>query len=153
VQLSGFLGTLQFDRPKIVYPQIMMEPRFTYDTRGTYVNQKCFIVVSSDLYLLGVLNSATVWDYLKIISVPIGDPEKRGRLEPRKEDIMSISIPSAGHADRAAIAALVQRCLDARGVGCEAWEADINERVAFLYGLSPSQAASRNRANHQRNGD
>ena len=38
-------------------------------------------------------------------------------------------------ADRAAISALVQKCLDAKGVGCEEWEKEINERVEGLYGL------------------
>lgn len=31
--------------------------------------------------------------------------------------------------------ALVQTCLDARCVGCEVWEREIDERVAGLYGL------------------
>jgi len=31
--------------------------------------------------------------------------------------------------------ALVQKCLDADGVGCEAREREINLRVAALYGL------------------
>jgi hypothetical protein len=46
-----------------------------------------------------------------------------------------IPIPDAPIAERAAITALVQKCLDAKGVGCEKWEAEINERVAALYGL------------------
>jgi hypothetical protein len=29
----------------------------------------------------------------------------------------------------------VQKCLDAKGVDCEQWERDIDERVAALYGL------------------
>jgi len=37
--------------------------------------------------------------------------------------------------DRTTICALVQKCLDAKGAGCEAWEAEINARVAALYGL------------------
>ena len=37
--------------------------------------------------------------------------------------------------DRAAIAALARKCLDAKGVGCEAWEKEIDDRVAALYGL------------------
>jgi len=123
------------DLPKIVYPQIMMEPRFTWDSAGVYLNQKCFLIASSDNYILGVLNSSAVWHYLKSISVCIGDPERRGRLEPRREDISSIPIPPASDSDRAAISALVQKCLDAKGVGCEAWEKEIDDRVAALYGL------------------
>ncbi|HEY8666709.1 MAG TPA: hypothetical protein VIL86_08600 [Tepidisphaeraceae bacterium] len=38
-------------------------------------------------------------------------------------------------ADRAAIGALAQKCLDAQGIGCAAWEQEIDERVAALYGL------------------
>jgi len=34
-----------------------------------------------------------------------------------------------------AISALSQKCLDAQGIGCEAWEKEIDERVAALYGL------------------
>jgi len=124
-----------FEKPKIVYPQLMMESRFTLDYTGTYTNQKCFVLSVCDLYLLGLLNSSHVWEYLKTISVCLGDPEKRGRLEPRKEDIMSISVPNASTTDRQAISKLVQKCLDTKGVGCEAWEKEIDERVAALYGL------------------
>ena len=44
-------------------------------------------------------------------------------------------IPDAPAAEREAIAGLVQRCLDAGGVGCEESEREIDERVARLYGL------------------
>ncbi len=38
-------------------------------------------------------------------------------------------------ADKSARAVLVQKCLDAKGVDCGAWEKEIDERVAALYGL------------------
>jgi hypothetical protein len=34
-----------------------------------------------------------------------------------------------------AISALVQKCLDAKGVDCEEWDREIDGRVAALYGL------------------
>jgi hypothetical protein len=37
--------------------------------------------------------------------------------------------------EQAEIAALAQKCLGARGVGCEAWEAEIDARVERLYGV------------------
>ena len=37
--------------------------------------------------------------------------------------------------DRDAIAEVTRKCLDVKGVGCEEWEAEIDERVAALYGL------------------
>ena len=49
--------------------------------------------------------------------------------------LSKLPIPDANTSDRATITALVQKCLDAKGVGCEAWEAEINARVEALYGL------------------
>ena len=132
-----------FEKPKIIYPQIMMESRFTLDRDKVYTNQKCFIIPVDDLYLLAILNSNTVWGYLKRISVSFGDPDKRGRLEPRKEDILSIPVAMAPTPDRNAIADLVQKCLGAKGVGCEEWEREIDERVARLYGLHASGSQER----------
>ena len=49
-------------------------------------------------------------------------------------------IPPAPAAERAAIGALAQHCLDAQGQGAlvAGWEAEIDERVARLYGLGPA---------------
>jgi hypothetical protein len=33
----------------------------------------------------------------------------------------------------------VQKCLDAKGVGVEEWEAEIDDRVAHLYGLTDEE--------------
>jgi len=38
---------------------------------------------------------------------------------------------------KATITALVQKCLDAKGQGVVQWEAEIDDRVAHLYGLTP----------------
>ncbi len=59
-------------------------------------------------------------------------------FEMRAIYLTGLPIPNASPADRNAIADLVQKCLDARGQGPEVavWEAEIDERVARLYGLS-----------------
>ena len=41
--------------------------------------------------------------------------------------------------DRLAIEALIQKCLDAKGVGVLEWEAEIDDRVAHLYGLTDEE--------------
>lgn len=41
--------------------------------------------------------------------------------------------------DRLAIEVLVQKCLDAKGQGVEEWEAEIDDRVAHLYGLTAEE--------------
>ncbi len=54
-----------FDRPKIIYPDIAKEPRFVLDDNGLYVNNTTYVIAVRDLYLLGLLNSRTMWDYAK----------------------------------------------------------------------------------------
>ena len=47
----------EFEKPKIIYPNILKQPEFTFDNKGWYTNQKCFIISLDDKYLLGILNS------------------------------------------------------------------------------------------------
>jgi len=48
----------EFEKPKIIYPNICKRPEFTYDDSGFCTNQKCFIIPLADKYLLGILNSS-----------------------------------------------------------------------------------------------
>jgi len=121
--------------PKIVYPFICKESRFTLDTDGIYSNMNTFILPSADLFLLGVLSSKIIWWYLQNNCAVLGDPHASGRLQLKRQYVERIPIPHASSHDRAAIAALVQKCLDAKGVNTQRWEQEINERVTWLYGL------------------
>jgi len=47
----------EFEKPKIIYPNICKKPEFTYDEANNYSNQKCFVITIPDKYLLGILNS------------------------------------------------------------------------------------------------
>ena len=47
----------EFEKPKIIYPNILKRPEFTFDEQGWYTNQKCFIISLADKYLLAILNS------------------------------------------------------------------------------------------------
>ncbi|MEH2246441.1 hypothetical protein [Nostoc sp.] len=100
-------------------------------TEGLFPNNKTFIIPLNDIYLLGVLNSIAVWEYLKTACSQI-----QGKtLELRSIYMNKIPIPNASTIERETISQLVQKCLDAKGVNCEIWEKEIDERVAALYGL------------------
>jgi hypothetical protein len=121
-----------FSQPKIIYPVMAQNARFTFDNNGTFTNDKAFIIPVYDLYLLGVLNSIHVWKYLESAC-----SELLGKsLELRSIYMNKLPIPQASEIERKAISKLVQKCLDAKGVGCEAWEREIDEIVAGLYGFA-----------------
>ena len=121
----------QFGKPKILYPDIALEPRFALDRTGAFLGNTGYFFPSEDLFLLGVLNSRAVTEYYVEKSAQI----RGGYLRFFSQYVESIPVPHAPDTERQTIAALVQKCLDAKGIGCEAWEAEINARVDALYGL------------------
>jgi len=105
------------------------------DETGYFPLKTVFSIPSTDLYLLGVLNSSLAWTYLKSVCAVLGDAEKGGRLTLQAIYVGRLPIPRATDSDRKQIAGLVRKCLDAKGVNCEKWEHEIDARVAALYGI------------------
>jgi type II restriction/modification system DNA methylase subunit YeeA len=69
-----------FELPKILYPDIALESRFTIDKSGFVPNATLFCIPTEDYFLLGLLNSKLAWYYLKKVCPVLGDINKRGRL-------------------------------------------------------------------------
>ena len=91
----------EFEKPKIVWPEIAMESRFAFDKKSLYFNKTCFIMPVSDFYLLGVLNSRLVWSFLKRICPVLGDPDKRGRLTQQATYVKQIPVYKVVARDKA----------------------------------------------------
>jgi type I restriction-modification system DNA methylase subunit len=89
----------EFEKPKIIYPDIAKESRMTFDTSGIYVGNTGYIIPKNDLYLLGILNSKLIFNYYKRISTVIGDADKGGRLRWFRQDVFRIPIRSINFAD------------------------------------------------------
>ncbi|MDJ0649196.1 MAG: hypothetical protein QNJ60_10870 [Xenococcaceae cyanobacterium MO_188.B19] len=47
----------------------------------------------------------------------------------------TIPIPNASDSEKETISKLVQKCLDAKSVDCEAWEKEIDERRCALWAV------------------
>ena len=122
----------EFEQTKIIYPDITENSKFTLDTSGLLPDCTVFTIPNKSLYLLGVLNSEPVNFFFSQVC-----PQVRGGFMRFKSIFVEqISIPNASSKDREAISALVQKCLDAKGQNVAEWEAEINDRVAHLYGLT-----------------
>jgi hypothetical protein len=85
-------------------------------------------------YILGLLNSNLYywWFYHK-------GKRKGNNLELYYTPLTQVPIPKATPEDKYLIESLVQKCLDAKGQGVEQWEAEIDDRVAHLYGLTADE--------------
>ncbi len=123
-----------FEKPKIVWGNLGLEPGFAFAAKPLYVMAPANLIPIHDLYLLGVLNSEASRRFFIETSIQRGG----NYLEFKPIYVKQLPIPNAPAADRTAIADLVQKCLDVKGVkgvGCEEYDREINERVAGLYRL------------------
>jgi adenine-specific DNA-methyltransferase len=127
-----------FESPKIVCPQRSKNNKFAYTDSQWYASGDVYFItsksVNNDLkYILGLLNSKLYywWFYYK-------GKRKGEYLELYYTPLTQVPIPKASEEEKQAIEKLVEKCLAAKGVGVEQWEAEIDERVAHLYGLTPA---------------
>lgn len=55
----------EFEKPKILYQEIATYSAFTFDSNSLYANNKVFILPNQPAWLLAILNSSIVWEYIK----------------------------------------------------------------------------------------
>ena len=116
----------EFERPKIIYPDIGMSCRFYFDESGLFSTNTTYFIPTSDLYLLALLNSPLTFYYLKHICMVLGDADKRGRLRFIYQYMQDLPIrcvnftTPADERDRQLEKAqtLYQRCLDRGSTDC-----------------------------------
>jgi hypothetical protein len=127
----------EFEKPKILYPDIYEHQSLVWDESGYFAANTCYFISTKENWLTGLLNSQAVeWFYSNMSSKVRG-----GYLRAFSDYMKQIPIPAAPSAERAAISLLVEKCVEARGqgAGVAGWEAEINERVGRLYGLTAEE--------------
>ncbi|MBP1469014.1 Eco57I restriction-modification methylase domain-containing protein [Candidatus Chloroploca sp. M-50] len=130
----------EYEIPKVLIPSIIEKSSFVSDKEGFFSNDKTSICIAEDInFTTAILNSSLSWFYL----TQIASSKQGGFYEAKPMYISQIPIPNAPADERKAIGALAKQCLKARGQGAQvaAWEAEIDERVARLYGLSAADLA------------
>ncbi|ATS18944.1 hypothetical protein BRW62_09545 [Parathermosynechococcus lividus PCC 6715] len=128
----------EFERSKIFIPAIAQSVEYAADSSGYYGNDKTNICVTDEVeFLLGILNSKLMWWFIQQIAAS----KQGGFYEFKPMYVTQIPIPPASPADKTRIEALVQQCIDAQGKNVTAYEAEIDDIVARLYGLTEAERA------------
>jgi hypothetical protein len=118
-----------YERPKIVYPDIALEPRFSMDTEGRYPDMTAFSIPSGDYSLVALLNSSALWFFLCRTAAVLGDADKRGRVRCKTQYISRLPIPPCSSADEARLAKLAERAAKLATAGDNAAVAGIEREV------------------------
>ncbi|MCB0198025.1 MAG: Eco57I restriction-modification methylase domain-containing protein, partial [Anaerolineae bacterium] len=98
-----------FEKPKIIYPDIAKYPRFSWNDTGSYVINTGYIITFEEMWLLGYLSSRCAWFLISNTSTTLG--ERAGLLRYRLFDqfIRPLPVPSLKAADREALGELAMQ--------------------------------------------
>lgn len=135
----------EFDKPKIIYPEIRATSSFSYDESNYYLNNTAYMITGSNLhYILGILNSKVFDFYMDLVSTNLSGAARRGL----KVFIKLFPIPPLGK-DAASERAVVQKVksiitMDDTQRNSELYERtlkEIDELVYQLYDLTEEEKA------------
>jgi hypothetical protein len=124
-----------FEGPKIVFPDLAKESRFAFSADPMYFPNTTYLIPTDDFYLLGVLNSSTVWSYVKERMSVMGDSDDGGRLRFFTQFVRDIPIPNATTEEKTEIIKLVKECIARKGADCAELEQQLNKKITALYGV------------------
>ena len=82
----------EINKPKIVYPDIAKESRFSFDEENIHFGNTVYFISLNDKYLLGILNSRLIFSYFKRMASVLGDADKAGRIRWFSQDVIKIPI-------------------------------------------------------------
>lgn len=127
----------EFEKGKIIYPNICKQPEFVYDTSKQYTNQKCFIIPEADKYLLALLNSRVTYFLFQNLL-----PKLRGDFyEPSY--LYFKDFPIVESENRSEFITIADQIIDAKSFNAAAdttaLESEIDRLVYELYGLSEEE--------------
>ena len=136
--LFGRGSYAEFERPKIVYPDIAQASRFTWDESKSFLDATTYIIPTDEIWLVGLLNSKLIWWYYRNISSTI----RGGFVRFTAQYMETIPIPSATDAQKASIIERTRAILaDPDSPGVPSLEAEIDQMVYTLYGLAKEEIA------------
>lgn len=100
-----------FEQPKIIFPNLQNSNKFSFDSKGNYINAPAVFVPTDDLALLCVLNSKIVWEFLKSICVV----RSGGYIEVKPQYFEQIPIPALKNTNGESLRQLAETIISKTG--------------------------------------
>jgi adenine-specific DNA-methyltransferase len=132
-----------FLKPKIVYPDIAKESRFSFSEDALILGNTCYFIPTEDLYLVALLNSRIIWFYYSSIASVLGDVSNGGRLRWFTQDVSKLPIVNAKIELTDQLGKIVNQILAIKrsepSADTSASETEIDRIVYELYGLTEEE--------------
>jgi len=143
------------EKPKIVYPIISNECRFCLDKAGFFINDKLFVLPSSDLALLALLNSKLSFFYFSRVCAALeGAGDRYYEFRSQYVDVFPLPAAFSESSKRTELKSLCERMLTLHQQlskaktphaqtslqsQIDATDRQIDQIVYELYGLTPEE--------------
>ena len=131
----------EFQQPKIVYPDIARGPEFAFDDTGYFLGNTSYLLPTKEMWLLGLLNSKTVFWFHTQISTQI----RGGFVRFIAQYVSQIPIPTIQPTQQVLISEAVNDIPTIMRANPDAdvsdLENEIDQIVYLLYGLTPEEIA------------
>ena len=125
----------QIEAPKLIVSGMSKRPTCVWDVGGIAAGKSTVIVIPKTgvdgNYLAAVINSQTMAEIYKGLFGSLS--LSGGYLRFGPPQLKELPIPEATPKEQQILADLAVKCTGARGKGCEAWQREIDERVAALF--------------------
>ncbi|MGH2368696.1 MAG: hypothetical protein ACRDI2_10900, partial [Chloroflexota bacterium] len=102
-----------FDEVKLFWPELAKHPRFSWDTTGSFVNNKGYLAPTDEPWLLGLLNSRAMWFAIMKTCLGLGERAGMERFQLFAQYITRLPVPEASADDHVAIGGLAMAITDA----------------------------------------
>ena len=130
----------EFEKSKIIYPDISPSMRACYDITESFCLQTTYILPTEDLSLLAILNSQLVDWYARHKFQSLNDPWAGGGLRFIAQYMEKVPIADRTAAQKRELSRLVKRILtDLQSDGVREIEREIDALVYQLYGLTDTE--------------
>ena len=137
LRACSYIG--EFEKPKIIFSEIVSEPQFYYDEKGYYPEATVFFITGEKLkYLTALLNSKAVTFFFK--SFYMGG-ELVGKIRYKKAFLEQIPIPTPTDLEEKSIIEIVDKIINYKteSKSTTTLEAEIDQLVYELYGLTEEE--------------
>ena len=129
----------EFEQPKIIWRHFAITPDFVFDEKSYFSNDKSYILPTTDLALLGILNSTIISFFIKQLSPPV----RGGYHEMRIIYLKKVPIAQFDGNSQRLLSRLVEKILLIKELDnakqTKPFELEIDARVAHLYQLTEEE--------------
>ena len=121
----------EFAKPKVIWPEFTRSRRFTFDSQGCYVNNKCYVAPSVPMWLLAVLNSSLI----EFLVCQISSTIRGGFLQLYQHYMTRLPIITVDKDSKLLLSSVSQSGISGDPID----EEELNDRVYADYSLSTTE--------------